>query len=91
VASNGMSPFFYKSHQDHLDFHGTMDNYFEPKRALYSTRNSEKKAQTFCIVNIDDRYGRDSWIKSTTRGVVTMDSGRARIFALNYRASSAAC
>src|SRR6059036_1111953 len=34
--------------QDHLDFHGTMDNYFEAKAKLCSTRNSEKKAQTFC-------------------------------------------
>jgi len=36
--------------QDHLDFHGTMDEYFEAKRRLF--------AQTACaVVNVGDEYG----------------------------------
>jgi UDP-N-acetylmuramoyl-L-alanyl-D-glutamate--2,6-diaminopimelate ligase len=37
--------------QDHLDFHGTMDDYFESKRLLF-----EMGAGT-AIVNVDDPYG----------------------------------
>lgn len=37
--------------QDHLDFHGTMDNYFNAKMILF--RNCE-----YSIINIDDEYGK---------------------------------
>jgi UDP-N-acetylmuramoyl-L-alanyl-D-glutamate--2,6-diaminopimelate ligase len=36
--------------QDHLDFHGTMDDYFEAKRRLF-TQTSR------AVVNVDDEYG----------------------------------
>jgi UDP-N-acetylmuramoyl-L-alanyl-D-glutamate--2,6-diaminopimelate ligase len=36
--------------QDHLDFHGTMDEYFEAKRRLFA------QAQT-AVVNVGDEYG----------------------------------
>jgi UDP-N-acetylmuramoyl-L-alanyl-D-glutamate--2,6-diaminopimelate ligase len=36
--------------QDHLDFHGTMDDYFEAKRCLF-TQTSR------AVVNADDEYG----------------------------------
>jgi UDP-N-acetylmuramoyl-L-alanyl-D-glutamate--2,6-diaminopimelate ligase len=39
--------------QDHLDFHGDMDEYFEAKRALFVPERSHAAA-----VNIDDAYGR---------------------------------
>lgn len=38
--------------QDHLDYHGNMENYFEAKCKLFSKC---KKA----VINIDDSYGRD--------------------------------
>lgn len=44
--------------QDHLDYHGTMDEYFEAK-ALFFTRlplQAGKKGRA--IINTDDRYGR---------------------------------
>ena len=43
--------------QDHLDYHKTMEAYFEAKAALFEglTKQSKKKARA--IVNIDDRYG----------------------------------
>src|SRR6059036_4110951 len=44
--------------QDHLDFHGTMENYFESKAKLFAQlAQQEKKRKPIAIVNIDDRYG----------------------------------
>lgn len=44
--------------QDHLDFHGTMENYFESKVTLFTglaQQSTKKKA--IAVVNIDDRFG----------------------------------
>ncbi|HLR21031.1 MAG TPA: UDP-N-acetylmuramoyl-L-alanyl-D-glutamate--2,6-diaminopimelate ligase [Tissierellaceae bacterium] len=38
--------------QDHLDYHGTMERYFESKLSLF------KKTKKFNIINIDDKYGK---------------------------------
>src|SRR6202043_1248621 len=44
--------------QDHLDFHGTMENYFEAKVSLFTGLAGQKqKTKPIAIVNIDDRYG----------------------------------
>src|SRR6478752_9122561 len=44
--------------QDHLDFHGTMENYFDAKAKLFTGLVSQKrKRKPVAIVNIDDRYG----------------------------------
>jgi UDP-N-acetylmuramoyl-L-alanyl-D-glutamate--2,6-diaminopimelate ligase len=37
--------------QDHLDFHGTMDDYFEAKRRLFDQADG-------AVVNVGDEYGR---------------------------------
>jgi UDP-N-acetylmuramoyl-L-alanyl-D-glutamate--2,6-diaminopimelate ligase len=47
------SSIFTNLTQDHLDFHGTMDDYFAAKRGLFLPEMSEKAA-----VNIDDPHGR---------------------------------
>lgn len=39
--------------QDHLDFHGTMDNYFSAKSKLFTYGLSD-----LAVINIDDNYGR---------------------------------
>src|SRR5213082_2244826 len=45
--------------QDHLDFHGTMENYFEAKARLFTGLAGQKqKTKPVAIVNVDDRYGR---------------------------------
>src|SRR2546428_10948561 len=45
--------------QDHLDFHGTMENYFEAKLKLFEQLSQQqKKTRPISIINIDDRYGR---------------------------------
>src|SRR5881398_4277633 len=44
--------------QDHLDFHGTMENYFEAKAKLFLQLASQsKKKRATAVINSDDRYG----------------------------------
>ncbi len=75
--------------QDHLDFHGTMQNYFEAKAKLFEGLIAQKqKKKPVAIVNIDDRYGQlllNRLDKSVA--VVTYGLGqRADFRASNYRA-----
>lgn len=74
--------------QDHLDFHGTMENYFEAKSKLFrQLAEQEKKRKPIAIVNIDDRYGKQLLDKIDKRiPVVTYGMGaRADFRASNYR------
>ncbi|MGD9627861.1 MAG: UDP-N-acetylmuramoyl-L-alanyl-D-glutamate--2,6-diaminopimelate ligase [Pyrinomonadaceae bacterium] len=41
--------------QDHLDHHGTMENYFDAKRKLFDGRLGEAPAAS--VINIDDEWG----------------------------------
>jgi UDP-N-acetylmuramoyl-L-alanyl-D-glutamate--2,6-diaminopimelate ligase len=44
--------------QDHLDFHGTMEAYFESKLKLFTQLQSQQvKKKSVAVVNIDDRWG----------------------------------
>jgi UDP-N-acetylmuramoyl-L-alanyl-D-glutamate--2,6-diaminopimelate ligase len=43
--------------QDHLDFHKTMEEYFQAKLRLFTGLKSGVKANKRAIVNIDDPYG----------------------------------
>jgi UDP-N-acetylmuramoyl-L-alanyl-D-glutamate--2,6-diaminopimelate ligase len=43
--------------RDHLDFHGTMEAYFEAKARLFRLPPGAPKA-TVAVVNVDDAYGR---------------------------------
>ena len=38
--------------QDHLDFHGTMEEYFQAKRLLFTDRRPQ-----IAVINVDDAYG----------------------------------
>lgn len=42
--------------QDHLDFHGTMENYFAAKRKLFEGGTIPRPR--WAVVNVDDEYGR---------------------------------
>ncbi len=74
--------------QDHLDFHGTMENYFEAKATLFENLASqERKKQATAVVNVDDRYG-EKLIKRITGKVPAITYGmslRADFRASNYR------
>lgn len=41
--------------QDHLDYHGDMESYFQSKRKFFT---QSRQKNSFCIVNQDDEYGR---------------------------------
>ena len=43
--------------QDHLDFHRTMDAYFETKASLFTGLRDQKKKKGRAIINSDDRHG----------------------------------
>jgi UDP-N-acetylmuramoyl-L-alanyl-D-glutamate--2,6-diaminopimelate ligase len=74
--------------QDHLDFHGTMENYFESKAKLFTgLAGQEKKKKPVAVVNIDDRYG-EQLLGRIDRNVSTITFGlgrRADFRASNYR------
>ena len=44
--------------QDHLDYHGTMENYFESKVKLFNALGTVRKAGR-AVVNADNAYGRE--------------------------------
>jgi UDP-N-acetylmuramoyl-L-alanyl-D-glutamate--2,6-diaminopimelate ligase len=78
--------------QDHLDFHETMENYFEAKAALFTGLAEQKsKTNATAVINIDDRYGAqlvdrlDKKVPVTTYGV----GARADFRASNYHAEFA--
>ncbi len=41
--------------RDHLDYHGTMENYFDAKKMLFDGRTGSKPES--CVINIDDAWG----------------------------------
>jgi UDP-N-acetylmuramoyl-L-alanyl-D-glutamate--2,6-diaminopimelate ligase len=43
--------------QDHLDFHKTMENYFQAKLRLFTGLGEGRKKNKRAIINIDDPYG----------------------------------
>src|SRR5213080_3713646 len=76
--------------QDNLDFHETMENYFDAKLKLFrGLADQKRKRKPVAIVNIDDRYGQQLLDKIDKRvAVVTYGMGtRANFRASNYRAA----
>ena len=74
--------------QDHLDYHGTMENYFDAKVILFEQlARQERKKKSVAIINIDDRYGQKLVAKINNKvSVVTFGTGlKADFRASNYR------
>src|SRR6188474_1040376 len=74
--------------QDHLDFHGTMENYFEAKVKLFTDLAQQPtKKKAVAVINIDDRFGMQLIDRlSKDFPVVTYGmSPRADFRASNYR------
>lgn len=44
--------------QDHLDFHGSMEEYFDAKVLLFKNLLEQHQKRGKAVINIDDRYGR---------------------------------
>jgi UDP-N-acetylmuramoyl-L-alanyl-D-glutamate--2,6-diaminopimelate ligase len=45
--------------RDHLDYHGTMENYFRAKQVLFEGCGTDPPR--VAVLNIDDEYGRQLW------------------------------
>src|SRR5438552_1040107 len=74
--------------QDHLDFHGTMESYFDSKAKLFTQLgNQQKKRKPIAVVNVNDRYGEQLLTKIDKRvAIITYGMGaRANFRASNYR------
>ena len=74
--------------QDHLDYHGTMENYFESKAKLFvQLARQQKKRKPVAVVNMDDHYGEQLLDKIGKKiSVITFGMGvRADFRASNYR------
>ncbi|MCG8600587.1 MAG: UDP-N-acetylmuramoyl-L-alanyl-D-glutamate--2,6-diaminopimelate ligase [Verrucomicrobiales bacterium] len=68
VSSHGLSqkrvegvPFdvgvFANLTQDHLDYHGTMEEYFGAKRVLFEMMDADSRKKSTALINVDDAFG----------------------------------
>ncbi|MES2570279.1 MAG: UDP-N-acetylmuramoyl-L-alanyl-D-glutamate--2,6-diaminopimelate ligase [Verrucomicrobiota bacterium] len=71
--------------QDHLDYHGTMDAYFEAKAALFTGLAAQSKKKGRAIVNSDDRFG--AQLINRLRGEVPLTTFGVGVHA-DFRASN---
>ena len=67
--------------RDHLDYHGTMENYFDAKKKLFDGRLGE--APPSSVINIDDEWGRRlaAELKDAGRRVTTYSQAADADFA----------
>jgi len=75
--------------QDHLDFHGTMADYFEAKARLFTGLKEQRhKTSAVAVINLDDPYGEKlvSRLGRETPVITYGHSPRADFRASNYRA-----
>src|SRR6184192_4922234 len=78
--------------QDHLDFHGTMENYFEAKAKLFIGLSEQKsKTNPTAVINVDDRFGKQLVDRLEKKSpVITYSLGvHADFRASNYHAEFA--
>lgn len=61
--------------QDHLDYHGTMDDYYGAKELFFTGLSGQKLKKGRAIINSDDRYGRRLLDKLNGVPVVTYGQG----------------
>jgi UDP-N-acetylmuramoyl-L-alanyl-D-glutamate--2,6-diaminopimelate ligase len=72
--------------QDHLDFHKTMEAYFDAKALLFERLATQAKKKGRAVINVDDRYGAQL-VARVAKGldVITYGVGRQA----QFRASDA--
>lgn len=62
--------------QDHLDFHGTMEDYFAAKCRLFEQMDAETAKTGTAIINLDDVYG-DRLMKARFERIRRLSYGRS--------------
>lgn len=67
---------------EHLDFHGTMENYKKAKAKLFEMSRA-------AIINVDDKYGEQIWRETSCKKVITygIDNKKADYIAENIQLS----
>ncbi|MBI2441529.1 MAG: UDP-N-acetylmuramoyl-L-alanyl-D-glutamate--2,6-diaminopimelate ligase [Lentisphaerae bacterium] len=74
---------------DHLDYHQTLENYFQAKLLLFRSLNRRRK-KPVAVVNLDDPYGRRLAQEPLQADLVTYAiSQEAQVRALNLQITSA--
>ena len=71
--------------QDHLDYHGSMDAYFDAKALLFESLAYQKNKKARAIINADDRFGQ-KLIDQFSKRIKILTIGRG--VQADYRASS---
>ena len=62
--------------QDHLDYHGTMEEYFEAKALLFDRLAGQTEKKGRAVINSDDRFGRRLLDRmGSSRPVITYGQG----------------
>ncbi|MCH8028690.1 MAG: UDP-N-acetylmuramoyl-L-alanyl-D-glutamate--2,6-diaminopimelate ligase [Candidatus Dadabacteria bacterium] len=76
--------------QDHLDYHGSMENYFKEKKRLFTELlPSSGKGDKYSIINTDDRFGER--LAAESKGTMlsySLSGSGADVFCLNTEADS---
>jgi UDP-N-acetylmuramoyl-L-alanyl-D-glutamate--2,6-diaminopimelate ligase len=71
--------------QDHLDYHPSMDAYFDAKASLFDSLATQTAKRGRAIINADDRYGH-LLLERLAKGVRTVTFGRG--VGADFRASA---
>jgi UDP-N-acetylmuramoyl-L-alanyl-D-glutamate--2,6-diaminopimelate ligase len=75
--------------RDHLDYHGTMENYFDAKKRLFDGRTGETPRSS--VINLDDEWGRKlvEELKANNQKVLTyaIDNAEADLTAQDIEIS----
>jgi len=76
--------------QDHLDYHGSLENYFNSKKKLFTKLLEDSGKQgKLAIINVDDEYGLKLLDEIGCRALTySLKPGNADIFPLEYDISS---
>ena len=61
--------------RDHLDYHGTMENYFRAKQLLFEGCGTEPPRAA--VLNLDDEYGRQLWKLCKKKSALVLSYGLA--------------
>jgi len=60
--------------RDHLDYHGTMENYLQAKLVLFEGCGTEPPRAA--VLNLDDEYGRQLWKLCQKKSALVLSYGR---------------
>src|SRR6266849_6578003 len=59
--------------RDHLDYHGTMENYFRAKQMLFEGCGTDPPRAA--VLNLDDEYGRQLWTLCKKKSALALSYG----------------